>query len=114
MPLLTTVPISTMKPMREIMVSCWPVTSRPIRPPVKASGTVNSTMKGDSRLWNCATMTRYTKGRARAIHWTISLTMKSTLSVSPPMEKLQPSGISLPAANSFRAFCRTRDCTVVL
>ena len=23
-------------------------------------------------------------------------------------------GISLPAANSFRAFCRTRDCTVVL
>ena len=28
------------------------------RPPVKASGTVNSTMKGDSRLWNCATMTR--------------------------------------------------------
>ena len=96
------------------MVSCWPVTSRPIRPPVKASGTVNSTMKGDSRLWNCATMTRYTKGRARAIHWTISLTMKSTFSVSPPMEKLQPSGISLPAANSFRAFCRTRDCTVVL
>ena len=39
-------------------------------------------------------MTRYTKGRARAIHWTISLTMKSTFSVSPPMEKLQPSGIS--------------------
>ena len=64
-----------MKPIREIMVSCWPVTSRPSRPPVKASGTVNSTMKGDSRLWNCATMTRYTKGRARAIHCTISFTM---------------------------------------
>ena len=73
MPLLTTVPISTMKPIREIMVSCWPVISRPSRPPVKASGTVNSTMKGDSRLWNCATMTRYTKGRASAIHWIISL-----------------------------------------
>ena len=57
------------------MVSCWPVISRPSRPPVKASGTVNSTMKGDSRLWNCATMTRYTKGRARAIHCTISFTM---------------------------------------
>ena len=52
MPLLTTVPISTMKPIREIIVSCWPVSSRPSRPPVKASGMVNSTMKGDSRLWN--------------------------------------------------------------
>ena len=30
------------------MVSCWPVTSRPSRPPVKASGTVNSTMKAVS------------------------------------------------------------------
>ena len=47
-----------MKPIREIMVNCWPVSSIPSRPPVKASGMVNSTMNGDSRLWNCATMTR--------------------------------------------------------
>ena len=58
MPLLTTVPIRTMKPIREIMVSCWPVKSMPSRPPVKASGMVNRTMKGESRLWNWATMTR--------------------------------------------------------
>ena len=30
----------------------------PSMPPVKASGTVNSTMKGDSKLWNCATITK--------------------------------------------------------
>ena len=47
-----------MKPIMEIMVSCWPVSSRPSRPPVKASGMVNRTMKGESRLWNWATITR--------------------------------------------------------
>ena len=96
------------------MVSCWPVISRPSRPPVKASGTVNSTMKGDSRLWNCATMTRYTKGRARAIHCTISSTIRLTVEDSPPSEKEQPSGISSVRAKASSVFCSTRDWTVVL
>ena len=57
-------------------------------PPVKASGMVNRTMKGDSRLWNWATMTRYTRGRARASHWIIWLMMSLTLLVSPLRETL--------------------------
>ena len=34
------------------------ISSNPIRPPVNARGTVNNTINGLSRLWNCATMTR--------------------------------------------------------
>ena len=58
MPLLTTTPIRTRKPISEISDSCSPAAIRPSIPPVKASGIVNRTMNGDSRLWNCATMTK--------------------------------------------------------
>ncbi len=44
--------------MSEMTESCSPPIIRPIMPPVKASGMVNSTMNGESRLWNCATMTK--------------------------------------------------------
>ena len=40
------------------MDSCSRNRIRPIIPPVNASGIVNMTIKGDSRLWNWATMTR--------------------------------------------------------
>ena len=40
------------------MVSCSPAAHSAANPPVKARGTVAMTMKGDSRLWNWATITR--------------------------------------------------------
>ena len=45
-------PTSITKPMRDTTLSSMPEISRARKPPVKASGTVNRTMKGDSRLWN--------------------------------------------------------------
>ena len=44
--------------MSESMESFSPLTISPIIPPVKASGIVNITMKGERRLWNWATITR--------------------------------------------------------
>ena len=41
-----------------MMDSSLPVSSRASRPPVKARGMVNITMKGLIRLWNWATMIR--------------------------------------------------------
>ena len=41
--------------------------SRARNPPVKASGMVNITMKGDLKLWNWATIMRYTRSTPRAI-----------------------------------------------
>ncbi len=58
MPLLTMVPIKITKPSKLIIEICSPVTYRAIKPPVKAKGTVKMMINGDSRLWNCATMTR--------------------------------------------------------
>ena len=57
-PLFTTTPASTRKPSMAMMESSLPVISSASRPPVKASGMVNMTMNGESRLWNCATMMR--------------------------------------------------------
>ncbi len=58
MPLLTMMPVSMMKPMRDTTLTSMPQSSRARKPPVKASGIVNMTMKGDLRDWNWATMTR--------------------------------------------------------
>ena len=47
-----------MKPINAIdEMDKWKI-PRPIIPPVNASGTVNITINGDRRLWNCATMIR--------------------------------------------------------
>ena len=63
-------------------------------PPVKARGMVKSTMKGESRLWNWATITKYTKSRARAIILLIWTTMSRTELLSPAISAVQPAGRS--------------------
>ena len=58
MPLLTTTPESTRKPSMATSERSMPVRISASRPPVKASGMVNSTMIGDLKDWNWATMIR--------------------------------------------------------
>ena len=58
MPLLTTTPASIKKPSMAIMEMGLPVSHKARRPPVKARGMVNMTIKGDKRLWNWATIIR--------------------------------------------------------
>ena len=53
------------------------------KPPVKASGMVNITMKGDLKLWNWATIIRYTKRTPRAIILTRSSMASMIISFSP-------------------------------
>ena len=53
-------PTSMTKPIRAMTLISVPVSSRARKPPVKASGMVNMTMKGSRRDWNWATMTKYT------------------------------------------------------
>ena len=54
MPLLTTTPERTRKPSMATTLRSKPRIHRASRPPVKARGMVNMTMKGESRDWNWA------------------------------------------------------------
>ena len=83
MPLLTTTPISTRKPIIATMERSMPVSSSAIRPPVNASGIVNSTMNGDLNDWNCATIIRKISTSATAIMNTMSPMISLTVSFSP-------------------------------
>ena len=53
-------PTSITKPIRLMTETLIPAISSARKPPVKASGIVNMTMNGDFRLWNWATMMKYT------------------------------------------------------
>ena len=53
--------------MRAIMETGSPISFSPRNPPVNARGTVKRMMKGLKRLWNCATIIRYTSISERAM-----------------------------------------------
>ena len=83
MPLFTTTPDSTRKPTMATMDRSIFVISSASRPPVNASGIVNSTMTGDLNDWNCATMIRKIISTATATMNTRSSMMLLTVSFSP-------------------------------
>ena len=74
MPLLTTTPESTRKPSMATSERSMPVKISASRPPVKASGMVNSTMMGDLKDWNWATMMRKMNSTA-----TMSMVIRSLM-----------------------------------
>ena len=83
MPLLTMIPVSITKPMREMTLISMPHSSSAMNPPVKASGMVNMTIKGDFRLWNWATITRYTSRMPRTSINSSCCTASMIVSFSP-------------------------------
>ncbi|MMZ61921.1 hypothetical protein D1872_240960 [compost metagenome] len=56
--MVTTIPISIMKPMREVILNASPVRNRPIRPPMTASGSENKMANGALVLPKEMTMIR--------------------------------------------------------
>ena len=92
-------PTSITKPMRDTTLSSTPLTSKMIKPPVKARGMVNMTINGDFRDWNWATITRYTS-RMPSTSISSSCCMASMMvSFSPLNSVVTPSGrVSLSTA----------------
>ena len=99
MPLLTMIPVSITKPTRLITDRGIPQISSAAKPPVKASGMVNMTMKGDFKDWNCATITRYTSSTPRRSISAICPMASMTASFSPSKTKDTP----LPRSAFFSA-----------
>ena len=63
---LTTVPASMMMETRDSMERSRPVTGRPNRDPVKATGRISMTITGMRKLSNCTARTKYTSSSAAA------------------------------------------------
>ena len=87
-------PTSMMRPSMDSTFSSMPHSSSPRKPPVKASGMVNMTMKGDFKFWNWATITRYTSTTPTSISISISF-MASIMASRSPLKLIStPSGSS--------------------
>ena len=95
-------PTSITKPIKDTTLTSTPVISSMAKPPVKASGMVNITIRGDFSDWNCATITRYTSSMPSASIRSSCCMASIIISFSPSKEAVTPSG---------RLTCATADST---